>query len=51
MMSHPLPCGINGYVPPDDYDLLEEPWCECGNIPTEDEEASNRCDACGKPFE
>ena len=36
-----------------EYDLEESdsPYCECGNDPIEDELASNKCDACGKPLE
>ena len=26
----------------------DDPFCECGNYPMEDELASNKCDACGK---
>ena len=34
-----------------EFDEPESPYCECGNDPTEDEEASNQCAACGKPIE
>ena len=32
-----------------DYDD-DSPYCECGEQPTEEEEAFNICSACGKPL-
>ena len=42
-------------TPPDDRDWYEDedddsPYCECNEIPTEDEDASNTCASCGKPL-
>lgn len=34
-----------------DEDDDDSPYCECGNEPMEDESASNKCDACGKPLD
>ena len=38
-------CGGNGFIGEDEDD---SPYCECGNEPTEEEDASGICDACGK---
>ena len=29
----------------------DSPYCDCGNFPTEEEEAFNRCHCCGKMLE
>jgi len=34
-MSHPLPCGTNGYVPPDENPLLADPVETCEKCGTE----------------
>ena len=39
---------FDGYF--DDPDQDDEPYCICGNSPTEDEESSNTCASCGKVF-
>jgi hypothetical protein len=35
---------------PRDDEPDPEPYCQCGNEPIEDEDASNQCFACGKPL-
>lgn len=34
----------------DDEPGNDSPFCECNEQPTEDEDASNQCFACGKPL-
>jgi len=35
----------------DNLQMDDSQYCECGNDPIEDELASNKCAACGKPLE
>ena len=53
--NHPYECGCElckewwAQMPPEDDDIEDDsPYCECGNQPTEEEDASGICDACGK---
>lgn len=45
---------LNGYCPfcsgtlHDDEQDDGDPYCQCGNAPCEEEEASGVCDSCGK---
>ena len=34
----------------DEEDDIEEPYCNCGNEPIEQEQATNQCMGCGKPI-
>lgn len=43
--DHEGPCSS---ADPDDDERDDNPYCDCGNIPSEEEDASNRCSACGK---
>lgn len=36
------------YVEPDDPEPDDPPYCECGAVHSDNEQAFNRCDACGK---
>lgn len=35
-------------VDSDEDERDDSPYCDCGDIPTEEEEAFNRCSCCGK---
>lgn len=40
---------MNPHLYEDDFDQGEDwPYCECGEDPYEEEEASNICSSCGK---
>ena len=41
--EHEGPCSTD-----DDDERDDSPYCDCGNFPGEEEEAFNRCSACGK---
>lgn len=47
-VSNKRDCG-EGCADDDSADERDDsPYCECGNIPDEEEDAFNRCSACGK---
>ena len=47
-VSNERDCG-EGCADDDSTDERDDsPYCECGNMPGEEEDAFNRCSACGK---
>ena len=48
----PYPASVPALAEEGEEDERDDsPYCECGNFPTEEEEASNRCACCGKKFD
>ena len=45
--GHEGPCSSSGFDGGDE-ERDDSPYCDCGNIPGEEEDAFNRCSACGK---
>lgn len=49
--GHQSPCSTTDVDDMDDEERDDSPYCDCGAIPGEEEEAANRCDCCGKRIE